>query len=48
MTTQDFENIIEHQVKLQLEEKGMRLSELSKYEYLQWRYDIALRLLSEL
>lgn len=48
MTIQDFNNIVEHQVKIQLVEKDMKRSDLSDLEYLQWKYEISLKLLIEL
>jgi hypothetical protein len=43
-----FENIIEHQVILELKERGLKKGDLSAYEWLSYKYKMALRLLEEL
>ena len=48
MTVENFKDIIDHQFKLMIKEKHMQLTDLSKYEALQWKYDIALKLLAAL
>jgi hypothetical protein len=48
MTEEDIKEIIDYQFELTLKEKGMRKSDLSKYEELQWKFDIAVKLIIEL
>lgn len=43
-----FENIIQHQVKLMLKEKGISRNDLSHFEYLKYKYEVAINLLCEL
>ena len=49
MTNKDqWKNIIEHQVKMILKEKGLKRSDLDDKEYLNYRYQMAINLLVEL
>jgi len=48
MSETDMKNIVENQVDMMLKEKGMRKAELSDKEYLQWCYDMAIKMLIEL
>ena len=48
MTETDMKTIIEHQVQMLISEKGMRRSDLSDKEYLQWCYDMAVKMLIDL
>lgn len=44
----DMKNIVDHQFKMQLKEKGMTTHDLSNLEEMQWKYDIAIKMLIEL
>jgi len=48
MTDKDMKDIVEQQVKLIIQEKDMKRSDLNDLEYLQWCYDVAIRMLINL
>ena len=48
MSTEDVANVIDAQVKIQLQEKGMGKTDLSEKEFLQWKLDMAIKMLVEL
>lgn len=48
MGDKEIKDIIDHQFKMQLKEKGMNTQDLSNLEEMQWKYDIAIKMLVEL
>lgn len=48
MSEEQFNKIVEHQVALMLSEKGLSKRDLDNYEYLRYKYEVAIRLLCEL
>ena len=48
MNTEQFEKIMQHQVMLMLKEKGLSRGNLNNYEYLQYKYEVAIKLLCEI
>ena len=47
MTKEQFEKIIKHQVNMGLKEKGVFEKDLSHFEYLKLKYEIAVKLLCD-
>lgn len=48
MNEEQINKIIEHQVFLILQEKGLSRSDLNNHEYLKYKYEVAIKLLLEL
>lgn len=48
MTKEHWMDIINHQVKLLLDEKGLKISDLNSLELLKYKFDMAVDLLMEL
>ena len=48
MNSELFEKIIQHQAMLMLKEKGLSRKDLNNYEFLQYKYEIAIKLLCEI
>ena len=48
MTKEQFEKIIKHQVNIHLKDKGLSEKDLSHFEYLKLKYEVAIKLLCEL
>ena len=48
MTKEQFEKIIQHQVNMGLKEKGLSEKDLTHFEYLKLKYEVAIKLLCEL
>ena len=48
MTKEQFEKIIKHQVNMRLKEKGLSQKDLTHFEYLKLKYEVAIKLLCEL
>lgn len=48
MNKEQFNMIVEHQVKLMLSEKGLSRGDLNNQEYLKYKYEVAIKLLCEL
>ena len=48
MSKEQFEKIINHQVVLNLKDKGLTINDLKHSEYIKLKYEVALQLLCEL
>lgn len=48
MSKEQFEKIINHQVVLDLKDKGLTIKDLKDIEYIKLKYEVALQLLCEL
>ena len=48
MTKEQFEKIIKHQVNMVLKDKGLSEKDLTQFEYLKLKYEVAIKLLCEL
>lgn len=48
MSQEQFNKIIEHQVKLMLQDKNLTRNDLDDLEYLKYKYEVAIKLLCEL
>lgn len=47
MTTKQFDDIIFHQLKLMLKNKGININDLKSIEIIKYKYDLALEILVE-
>lgn len=48
MSKEQFEKIIQHQVNMDLKDKGLLRKDLRDIEYLKLKYEVAIKLLCEL